>query len=137
MRIPVFGLGCAGGVSGLSTARSIAACRPGFKVLLVIVETCTISFRADRMQKADIIASVLFGDGAAAACISSDKPGAGRSVVLKHGHQVMWPETLEIMGWDVDNSGFGVVFDRSIPSFVTKEFAAAAQGALSASSLSH
>ena len=70
-RVPVFGLGCAGGVSGLSLAARLARSAPGSKVLLVCVETCTLSFRADRLQKADIIATVLFGDGAAAACLST------------------------------------------------------------------
>ena len=137
MRVPVFGLGCAGGVSGLSTAQAIAAGRPDAKVLLVVVEACSLSFRADRLQKADIIASVLFGDGSAAACISAARPAAGKVVTLGQGHQTMWPDTLGIMGWDVDETGFGVVFDRSIPSFVTQEFAEATQGALQAAKLRH
>lgn len=137
MRIPIFGLGCAGGVTGLATAQSIAVGRPEAKVLLVVVETCSLSFRADRLQKADIIATVLFGDGSAAACISSKAPTSGKTVSLGQGHQQMWPDTLDIMGWDVDETGFGVVFDRSIPAFVTKEFAAATQGALKAANLNH
>ncbi|MEO1949517.1 type III polyketide synthase [Thioclava sp.] len=137
MRVPIFGLGCAGGVSGLSTAQSIAAGRPGAKVLLVVVETCSLSFRADRMQKADIVAAVLFADGAAAACISSEAPGAGQVISLGQGHQKTWPDTLDIMGWDVDEIGFGVIFDRSIPGFVTSEFAEAADGALKAANLDH
>ena len=137
MRVPVFGLGCAGGVSGLSTAQSIAAGRPGAKVLLVVVEACSLSFRADRLQKADIIAAVLFGDGSAAACISSESPTEGKIISLGQGHQKMWPDTLDIMGWDVDETGFGVVFDRSIPAFVTEEFAEATSGALKAANLNH
>ena len=137
MRVPVFGLGCAGGVSGLATARSIAAGRPGHKILLVVVETCTISFRADRLQKADIIAAVLFGDGAAAVCISTEAPESGKRISLGDGHQVIWPDTLAIMGWDVDDIGFGVVFDRSIPGFVTQEFAPATRSALKAANLTH
>ncbi|EEB84332.1 type III polyketide synthase [Roseobacter sp. GAI101] len=137
MRVPVFGLGCAGGVSGLSTAQAIAAGRPGLKVLLVVVEACSLSFRADRLQKADIIATVLFGDGAAASCISSAAPASGKIITLSQGHQKMWPGTLDIMGWDVDETGFGVVFDRSIPTFVTEEFAAATDGALKAANLDH
>lgn len=137
MRIPVFGLGCAGGVSGLSTARAIAAGRPRSKVLLVVVEACSLSFRADRLQKADIIATVLFGDGAAAACISTNRPNSGKIVTLSPGHQKIWPETLDIMGWDVDETGFGVIFDRSIPDFITNEFAAATDGALQAANLKH
>lgn len=137
MRVPVFGLGCAGGVSGLSTAQAIAAGRPEAKVLLVIVETCSLSFRSDRLQKADIIAAVLFGDGSAAACISSTQPTEGKIITLGQGFQKMWPDTINIMGWDVDETGFGVVFDRSIPAFVTEEFAQATQDALDASNLTH
>ena len=137
MRIPVFGLGCAGGVSGLATARSIAAGRPGEKILLVVVETCSVSFRADRGQKADIIAAVLFGDGAAAVCISTEAPESAKIVSLGNGHQVIWPDTLGIMGWDVDENGFGVIFDQSIPAFVTQQFAPAARSALSAANLTH
>jgi alkylresorcinol/alkylpyrone synthase len=137
IRVPVFGLGCAGGVSGMSTAQAIASGRPGAKVLLVVVEACSLSFRADRLQKADIIATVLFGDGSAAACISTTPPASGKTVTLGQGHQTMWPNTLDIMGWDVDETGFGVVFDRSIPAFVTEEFAAATDGALKATHLNH
>ena len=135
MRVPVFGLGCAGGVSGLATARSISAGRPGQKILLVVVETCSVSFRADRGQKADIIAAVLFGDGAAAVCISTEAPKSGKIISLGDGHQVIWPDTLGIMGWDVDETGFGVIFDQSIPTFVTEKFAPAAHSALSAANL--
>ncbi|NBB97088.1 MAG: type III polyketide synthase [Alphaproteobacteria bacterium] len=130
-RVPVFGLGCAGGVSGLALARQLALAAPGSNVLMVAVETCSLSFRTDRMQKADIIATVLFGDGAAAAVVSTD--GNGPQVGV--GQQVLWPDTLQIMGWDVDDTGLGVVFDRSIPGFVTDHFARAAGQALAATDL--
>ena len=135
IRVPIFGLGCAGGVSGLATAQALAAARPGTKVLLVVVECCTLSFRSDRMEKSDIIATVLFGDGAAAACISTEKPFEGRLVTLARGRQKTWPDTLGIMGWDVDDTGLGVLFDRSIPAFTTKNFAGAVAEALDAASL--
>jgi len=126
-RVPVFGLGCAGGVTGLALAARLAVAAPGSKVLLVAVETCTLSFRADRMQKADIIATVLFGDGAAAACVSTN---GGESPILGQGAEHTWPDTLPIMGWDVDRDGFGVVFDRSIPEFVKQNLAEAVAGSL-------
>lgn len=133
-RVPVFGLGCAGGVSGLSLAQSLAAARPEDKVLLVVVETCTLSFRTDRLQKADIIATVLFGDGAAAACLSGQR-AAGRQIALGAGTQTTWADTLDIMGWDVDDTGLGVVFGQEIPGFVTAKLEAAMTGALSRSGL--
>ncbi|MCF7697916.1 type III polyketide synthase [Loktanella sp. M215] len=120
-RVPVFGLGCAGGTSGLSIARRLAAADPGSIVLMVAVEACSLSFRADRLQKADVIATVLFGDGAAAAVIGGGT-GEGGEVILHEGHEHLFPDTLPIMGWDVDDTGLGVIFDRSIPSFVTDEF---------------
>jgi len=130
-RVPVFGLGCAGGVSGLALARQLALAAPGTRVLMVAVETCSLSFRTDRMQKADIIATVLFGDGAAAAVLSTE----GNGPQLGAGQQVLWPDTLQIMGWDVDDTGLGVVFDRSIPGFVTDHFAQATHRSLAASGL--
>jgi alkylresorcinol/alkylpyrone synthase len=133
-RVPVFGLGCAGGVSGLLLAQRMSAARPEDKVLLVVVETCSLWFRSDRMQKADIIATVLFGDGAAAACLSGHAP-QGRQVTLAAGTQTTWPDTLDIMGWDVDDIGLGVVFDRSIPTFVSEHMAKATDGALARSGL--
>ena len=135
MRVPVFGLGCAGGVTGLSIAQALAQANPQARVLLVVIETCSLSFRADRLQKADIIAAVLFGDGAASACLSCVEPVSMRRVALECGYQKLWPDTLNIMGWDVDDIGLGVIFDRSIPTFVSDHFAAATAQALHASAL--
>ncbi|SHE76286.1 (2-(2,4-dihydroxy-6-methylphenyl)-2-oxoethyl)-4-hydroxy-2-pyrone synthase [Litoreibacter ascidiaceicola] len=131
-RVPVFGLGCAGGVSGLGIAQQLAAASPGSNVLMVSVEACSVSFRTDRMQKADIIATVLFGDGAAAAVLSTD----GQGPELGVARQILWPDTLDIMGWDVDEVGLGVIFDRSIPDFVTSNLREAALKALGLSGLS-
>ena len=132
-RVPVFGLGCAGGVTGLSIARRLAAAQPGSNVLMVAVETCTLSFRNDRLQKADIIATVLFGDGAAAAVLGSG--GAPGPVTLGEGQEHLWPDTLPIMGWDVDEIGLGVIFDRSIPGFVQENFRPAIEEMLDAAGL--
>lgn len=121
-RVPVFGLGCAGGVSGLGIAQTLASAEPETNVLLVVIEACTLSFRSDRLQKADIIATILFGDGAAAAVLSSNE---NSNIKLHAGSEHLWPDTLGIMGWDVDNTGLGVVFDRSIPAFAQEHMARA------------
>ena len=65
-RVPVFGLGCAGGASGLSIAARLAQARPGSNVLLVAIELCSLALRLDELTKANIVAISLFGDGAAA-----------------------------------------------------------------------
>ncbi len=127
-RIPVFGLGCAGGVTGMSISQSLAMAHPGTNVLLVVIEACTLSFRSDRLQKADIIATVLFGDGAAAAVLSTRSNGSSHATISS-GSEHLWPDTTSIMGWNVDNTGLGVIFDRSIPAFANTHMADAVKNA--------
>jgi alkylresorcinol/alkylpyrone synthase len=119
-RTPIFGLGCAGGVSGLATAARLARVTPGKTILYVTVELCTTSIRLDKLSKANIVATALFGDGAAAAVLRSDADGLAQ---IGAGAEILWPETLGIMGWDVEDPGLGVIFDRAIPPFVEEHMA--------------
>ena len=126
-RVPVFGLGCAGGVSGLAIARRLAAAEPGRPVLLVVVELCSLSVRADAPTKANVVATALFGDGAAAAVLQAgDGPPGARPVLADAQH--LWPDTLDIMGWTVDPVGFGIVLAPTLPGFVSQRFHEAMQG---------
>jgi len=126
-RVPVFGLGCAGGVTGLAIAARMAQARPGSTVLLVAVELCSLAIRLDKLTKANIVALALFGDGAAAAVIRTNAHGHAR---IAAADEHIWPDTLDIMGWDVDQQGFGVIFDRSIPSFALEHLRPAVDGIL-------
>jgi len=126
-RVPVFGLGCAGGVSGFSIASRLACSRPGSVVLLVAVEVCTLAFRLDELTKANVVATALFGDGAAA-CVLRAYDGGVAAVEMSGQHT--WPDTLDIMGWRIDPQGFGVIFDREIPPFAQKHIAPAISGIL-------
>lgn len=119
-RVPVFGLGCAGGVSGLAIASRLAAMEAGKTVLLVAVELCSTSIRLDKLSKANIVACALFADGAAAAVLRAGEGGLAR---IEGGGEILWPDTLGIMGWDVDDPGLGVIFDRAIPPFVEANMA--------------
>lgn len=116
-RVPVFGLGCAGGVSGLSIASRLAEARPGANVLLVALELCTLAVRHDELTKANIVAASLFGDGAAAIVL---RAGDGGTTRIEASGEKLWPDTLDVMGWTVDPEGFGVVFQRTIPDFVRR-----------------
>ncbi|GAC1414436.1 MAG: type III polyketide synthase [Candidatus Velthaea sp.] len=127
-RIPIFGLGCAGGVSGLAIASRIAAAEPGTTVLLVTIELCTLAFRRDRATKADLISTALFGDGAAAAILRCD---AGRSIgTIAGATEHLWPDTLDIMGWSTDDAGLGVILSRSLPDFIAQNYRAVFDTAL-------
>ena len=113
-RVPVFGLGCAGGAAGLSLAAKLAEARPGSTVLMVAVEICSTAFRLDQLNKANIVATALFADGAAATVLRSGEEGHCQ---IEGAGEHTWPDSLNIMGWNVDPEGLGVIFDRSIPPF--------------------
>lgn len=124
-RVPVFGLGCAGGVSGLSLASRLAAAEPESNWLFVTVETCSISIQLDSEDPAAVVATALFGDGAAAAVVTS---GAHSLARITGSAEKLWSGTLRIMGWEVEESGLAVVFDRAIPPFIEAELASAIDG---------
>lgn len=125
-RIPVFGLGCAGGVSGLSIGARLSRSEPGAVVLVIAVELCTLAFRRDRTTKANVISSALFGDGAAAAVLQAGKQSSALALIGE-GNEHTWPKTLDVMGWSVDPIGFGVVLSRSLPKFVEQRLAGPAK----------
>jgi alkylresorcinol/alkylpyrone synthase len=93
----------------------------------VVIELCTLAFRPDEMSKSNIIATALFGDGAAAAVLST--AGAAKGEV-EHAGEHTWPGTTDVMGWRMDREGFGAIFSRSIPDLATAELRPAADGFL-------
>jgi len=126
-RLPIFGLGCAGGVLGLARAASQAAVAPGKTMLFLVVELCALSFRRDDWSKSNIVATALFGDGAAAALLSTD--GEGPALVAAGEHT--WPGSLDVMGWAVADDGLRAIFSRDIPKLVTTQLRDAASEFLS------
>lgn len=130
-RLPIFGLGCAGGVIGLSRAAAIARAYPGETVLLLVLELCALTFRRNDRSSSNIVATALFGDGAAAALIGTGLDGGA----LTAGGEWTWPASRDIMGWTVLNDGLGVVFSREIPDLVRERFRPALDRFLAANGL--
>ncbi|MDA0229584.1 MAG: type III polyketide synthase [Proteobacteria bacterium] len=122
-RLPIFGLGCAGGVIGLARAGALARAMPGANVVFAVVELCGLTFRFNDRSKSNVIATALFGDGAAAAVVNTEMQGPEISAWGEH----TWPDTLEIMGWRIEDDGFGVLFSRDIPNLVRSKMRAAAE----------
>lgn len=120
-RLPVFGLGCAGGVLGLARAADLARGLPGSTVLVQLVELCSLTFDIRDAGKANLVASALFGDGAASVVLRADPEGRIR---IGRSHEHCWPGSLDVMGWRIEDSGLGVVFSRDIPTLVAGDFAA-------------
>ena len=117
-RLPIFGLGCAGGVIGLSRAAALAKAAPGSKVLFLVVELCALTFRKNDISKSNIVATALFGDGAAGAILSTEGEGPEIGV----NGEYSWPHSLDVMGWDVEEDGLKARFSQSIPSLVARDF---------------
>ena len=117
-RLPIFGLGCAGGVVGLARAAELAQAHPGSRVLFLVVELCALTFRKDDISKSNIVATALFGDGAAGAILSTEGDGPA----IGPGGEHTWPDSLGIMGWDVQEDGLKAIFSQSIPSLVANDF---------------
>lgn len=126
-RVPVFGLGCAGGVTGLAIAARIAEAQPGATVLMVTVELSSLAFRLDRPDKTNLISSALFGDGAAAIVLRAGEPGVA---VIEGAGEHLWPDTLGIMGWSIDPVGFGVILVPDVPAFAAANLRPAVEGIL-------
>jgi alkylresorcinol/alkylpyrone synthase len=116
-RLPIFGLGCAGGAMGLARAATVAASMPGKAVLLLVVELCTLQFRRDDLARSNIVATALFGDGAAAAVLRCGGSEMGPAIAACGEHT--WPQSLDVMGWDVTDDGLKAIFSRDIPRLVT------------------
>lgn len=121
VRVPVFGLGCAGGASGLGLASRLARTGPGHVVLMVTVELCSLALRTAIVGKADVISAALFGDGAAACVLrgGEGEGGDGFAEVVGAG-ETTWPDTLDVMGWELETDGLAVVLNRAIPNFAAE-----------------
>ncbi|MBI1206810.1 MAG: type III polyketide synthase [Azospirillum sp.] len=128
-RLPIFGLGCGGGVLGLARAGMMARAMPGANVLLLVIELCTLAVQHDELTPTNIVATALFSDGAAAAIIRADT-GDERSPALAGWGEHTWPGTRDVMGWRVEPDGFGVIFSQDIPNLVRRRMRPAADAML-------
>jgi len=114
-RLPLFGLGCAGGAAGLALASSLAGASADSVVLLVAIELNSLTFQPGDFAKSNLVAASLFGDGAAAVLIRGGD--AGPINILK-STTLLRPGSQNLMGWDFVDSGFRVVFSRQVPATI-------------------
>ncbi len=116
-RLPIFGLGCAGGVMGLSRAAQMAKGAPKKRYLYMVVELCGLNFLHSDRSKSNIIATALFADGASAAVVSCE----GEGLEIRGWGEYTRSDSLNVMGWDVTNAGLKTVFSQDIPSIVRSD----------------
>lgn len=117
-RLPLWGLGCAGGVSGMAKAATLARANTNAVVLLVAVELCSLTLIKNDYSKSNFIGSSLFSDGVAACIITGDDRSPSKNIMLAGHSSKLYYGTEDIMGWEFQDSGFKVVFSKDIPSFI-------------------
>jgi alkylresorcinol/alkylpyrone synthase len=116
-RTPIFGLGCAAGAVGVSRAADYLRAFPDQVVALVSVELCSLTLQRGDLSATNIIASGLFGDGAAAVImVGAGRPCDGPSVVGTRS--VFYPDTEGSMGWNITADGFRVVLSADVPRLI-------------------
>jgi alkylresorcinol/alkylpyrone synthase len=122
-RVPIWGLGCAGGSAAISRAFDYLGAYPKHRVLIIAVELCGLGFEMNPFNKSEIYSSALFGEGAAACAVFGDQvPSAGRA--LTHTHildtlSTLYPDSLDAMSWRVTSQGFRIELSERVPEIIS------------------
>ncbi|HUI51352.1 MAG TPA: 3-oxoacyl-[acyl-carrier-protein] synthase III C-terminal domain-containing protein [Terriglobales bacterium] len=126
-RMPFTELGCAAGAMGLSRAADFIASNPGSNVLVLAVELPSLTFQRKDITQANLISSILFGDGAAAVIVSGqERPGPR---ILKT-ETYTFPDSLGAMGFDLRDSGFHIILRKDVPEMIGSQIKELVQGFL-------
>jgi len=126
-RLPVFGLGCVAGAAGIARAADYVKAWPDEVSVLLSVELCSLTLQREDLSIPNLIASGLFGDGAAAVVVVGDRraaglPGDGPEIVATRS--VFYPGTERVMGWDISEQGFKIVLSAEVPEMAREHLAA-------------
>jgi alkylresorcinol/alkylpyrone synthase len=131
-RVPLVGLGCVAGAAGVARLEDYLVGHPDEVAVLVSVELCSLTVQRDDVSVANLVASGLFGDGAAAVVAVGgervvNEPG-GVEVLTSRSH--LYPDTERTMGWDVTSTGLRIVLDAHVPDLVRAYLGADVDGFL-------
>lgn len=122
-RIPIFGLGCLGGVAGINRVNDYLVGHPTEAALLLATELCSLTFQFQDKSVANLVGTSLFADGAAALLMLGEEHPLyhkGQFKIL-NGGSFFYPNTERIMGWDILSSGFQIVLSGDVPKIVIEE----------------
>ena len=120
-RLPVFGLGCVAGAAGVARLHDYLLGHPTGVAVLLSVELCSLTFQKDDDSTANLVATGLFGDGAAAVVmVGAEHPLAGAGPRVLATRSRMYPDTERVMGWDIGGNGFRIVLAATVADVVEK-----------------
>ncbi|MFD8479910.1 type III polyketide synthase [Kitasatospora sp. NPDC059673] len=118
-RVPLFGLGCAGGAGGLAVVDEVLAGRPDGVALLLATELCSLTLQRTDTSPPNLLATSLFGDGAGALLAVGDgHPAAGGGPVVVATRSRLYPGTERLLGWQVGEFGFSILLGPDLPELV-------------------
>lgn len=119
-RLPIWGLGCAGGAVGLSRARDYCLAHPEARVLLTALECCSLTLLPEDLSKKNLVGTSLFADGAAAVLVVGDEvEGIGPEIGATRSH--LFPDSYQIMGWNFIDQGMELVLSPRLPALIRQE----------------
>ena len=121
-RVPIFGLGCVAGAAAISRAADYVRAYPDQIAVVLSVELCSLTIQREDVSMANLISAGLFGDGAAAVIVAGADCGLPGPKILAT-RSVFYPDTEEMMGWDISEKGFRIVLSREIPDLVRENLA--------------
>ncbi len=113
-RLPLFGLGCLGGAAGVARLSDLLLGHPDGYGILLSVELCSLTLQPQDLSAANLVASGLFGDGAAAVLLGPPRPGRPTVVETR---SVFFPQSEDVMGWDIGSHGFSIVLSPQVPTY--------------------
>ncbi len=123
-RLPVFGLGCVAGAAGLARLHDYLLAWPGHAAALLAVELCSLSWPRTEVTTADLVASALFGDGAAAVVAAGEKAAApsrsGRLPRVIATKSEVYPNSTDTLGWRLGTDGFRIVLTAELAEVVER-----------------
>jgi len=116
-RIPIFGLGCVAGAAGIARAADYVRAFPDQVAVLLSVELCSLTLQSEDLSIPNLIASGLFGDGAAAVVVvGAERAEPGPQIVATRS--IFYPDSERVMGWDISENGFRIVLSADVPNVV-------------------
>ncbi len=122
-RVPIFGLGCVAGAAGISRAADYVLAYPKQVAAVVSVELCSLTFQQEDLSVANLISAGLFGDGAGAVLVAGAEHVSATGPGVLATKSIFYPDTEQVMGWDISEKGFQIVLSREVPEVVEKNLA--------------
>jgi len=133
-RVPLFGLGCVAGAAGVARMNDYLRGYPDQVAMLLAVELCSLTIQRNDLSMANLVATSLFGDGAAAVVmVGGQRAQSGPRVLASQSR--LYPDTEDAMGWDIGTDGFRIVLSAEVPTIAEKYLGEDVRGFLAAHGL--